>query len=110
MFSRPKLTTTSSFASVAVGLWLLGLTACQHPAPSQPTASPKVTYSETYDREIKEIMTLARQGRWEEAQAKAGALYQQDPKNPILGRVHSWVDQQAQAQRAEALEDKIRSI
>jgi type IV pilus assembly protein PilQ len=104
----PKLTTTTK-AAAAAWLLLLGLTACQHPAPpSKPP--PKVVYSETYDREIKEIMDLANQGRWEEAQAKSNALYEQDPKNQILARVHTWVEQQAQAQRAEALEDKIRSI
>ena len=90
-------------------LLLLGLTACEHTTPPQQ-APPKVVYSENYDREIKEIMDLAGQNRWEEAQARATALYNQDPKNQILARVHSWVDQQAQAMRAEALEDKIRSI
>src|SRR4051812_29728232 len=109
MLSRPKLTTT--FGSVAAALLLLlGFTACQHPAPPPPTPAPKVTYSETYDAEIKDIMSMASQNRWEEAQARASALYNQDPKNPILARVHSWVDQQAQGQRAQALEDKIRSI
>src|SRR5215472_14149896 len=109
MLSPPKLTITT-IAYAAAALLLLGLTACQHPSPPPPSPPPKVTYSETYDREIKEIMTLAGQNRWEEAQAKANALYQQDPKNQILARVHSWVEQQSQAQRAEALEDKIRSI
>jgi type IV pilus assembly protein PilQ len=109
MFSRPKLTSTTRPAAAAAVLLLLGLTACQHPAPpAQPP--PKVVYSETYDREIKEIMDLAGQNRWEEAQAKANALYQQDPKNQILARVHTWVEQQSQAQREQALEDKIRSI
>lgn len=108
MPSPPKLTTTR--ATAAAALLLLGLTACQHPAPPPPQAPPKVIYSETYDKEIKDIMDLAGQNRWEEAQAKANGLYQQDPKNQILERVHTWVDQQAQAQRAQALEDKIRSV
>src|SRR6266702_3700354 len=82
MLSRPKLTTTI-MASVAAALLVLGLTACQHPAPPPPTEPPRVTYSETYDREIKEIMTLAGQNSWEEAQSKANALYQQDPKDKI---------------------------
>jgi type IV pilus assembly protein PilQ len=109
MPSRSKLTTTRA-ATAALGLLLLGLTACQHPAPPPPKEPPKVVYSETYDREIKEIMDLAAQNRWEDAQAKANALYEQDPKNQILARVHTWVEQQAQAMRAQALEDKIRSI
>ncbi|HZR18020.1 MAG TPA: type II secretion system protein GspD [Verrucomicrobiae bacterium] len=109
MLSRPKLTTTA-IASGAAALLLLGMTGCQHPAPPPPNAPPKVTYSETYDREIKEIMDLAGQGRWEDAHARADALYRQDPNNQLLARVHSWVDQQAQTQRSQALEDKIRSI
>ena len=110
MFSRPKLTSTTRPSAAAAVLLLLGLTACQHPAPVPPPPPPKVVYSETYDREIKAIMDLAGQNRWEEAQAKANALYQQDPKNQILARVHTWVEQEAQALRAQALEDKIRSI
>jgi type IV pilus assembly protein PilQ len=110
MFSRPKLTSTTRPAAAAAVLLLLGLNACQHPTPPPPKPPPKVVFSETYDREIKEIMDLAGQNRWEEAQTKANALYEQDPKNQILARVHTWVEQQAQALRAQALEDKIRSI
>jgi type IV pilus assembly protein PilQ len=105
--SRP---TTASKAAVAVTLLLFSLTACQQPKPQAARPPPKVTYSETYDREIKEIMDLARRNQWEEAQAKANALYQKDPKNTILTRVHSWVEQQAQQRRQQALEDKIRDI
>jgi len=55
-------------------------------------------------------MELARQDRWEEAQTKAFLLWQQNKNNPIVMRVHVWVDQQAQLRRAQALEDKIREI
>jgi type IV pilus assembly protein PilQ len=109
MVLSPKLTTTTK-ATAAAALLLLGLTACHHPAPTAPAPLPKVTYSETYDREIKEIMDLAGQSRWEEAETRAKALLDQDPKNQILARVYSWVEQQAQSLRAQALEDKIRSI
>jgi type IV pilus assembly protein PilQ len=105
--SRP---TTASKAAVAVMLLLFSLTACQQPKPHAAPPPAKVTYSETYDREIKEIMDLARRNQWEEAQAKADAVYQKDPKNAILTRVHSWVGQQAQQRRQQALEDKIRDI
>ena len=59
-------------------LTIASFTGCQHPKPPPPPAPPppKITYSETYDREIKEIMELAKQEKWEEAQAKAQALYQ----------------------------------
>jgi type IV pilus assembly protein PilQ len=107
MLSRTWLTTALK-AAAGVSLLLLGPTACQHTSPPPPP--PKVTYSEIYDGEIKEIMKLADDGRWEEAQAKANALYQQDPKNPVLARVQSWVTQQAQQRRAQAVEDEIRKI
>src|SRR5260370_30532480 len=104
MLSRLWLTTTSKAAAALV---LLSLGACQHtPPPAQP--SPKVTYSETYDREIKDIMKLADEARWEEAQAKATALYQQDPKNPILTRIQSWAAQHSPQRRAQAVEGEIR--
>ena len=110
MLSRFRLT-TSGKAATAVLLVLFALTACQHSKPlPAPPPPPKVSYNETYDKEIKEILECARQNRWEEAQAKAAALYQQDPKNPIIARVNSWVTQESQQRRAQALEDKIRDI
>ena len=110
MLSRSKPTTRAK-AAAAVALLLFSLTACQHPKPlPPPPAPPKIAFNETYDREIKEIFDLARENRWEEAQTKAAGLYQQDPKNPIVARVYSWIVQSAQQRRAQALEDKIRDI
>jgi type IV pilus assembly protein PilQ len=109
MLSRIRATTTSK-AAAAVALLLFSLTACQQPKPQPPPPPPKVLFNETYDREIQEILDLARQNRWEDAQTKATALYQQDPKNPIVARVNSWVTQQSQQRRSQALEDKIRNI
>jgi type IV pilus assembly protein PilQ len=113
MLSRSRLTTREKAAKAATGVMLLVflLTACQQPKPlPPPSPPPKVSFNETYDKEIKEILDLARQRRWEEAEAKATALYKQDPKNPIVARVYSWVTQQGQAARSQALEDKIRDI
>jgi hypothetical protein len=94
--------------AVATALALILLSACKHTQVSPPP--PQTTYSKTYDKEIKDIMDSARQDRWEEAQAKANALYQRDPKNPMVDRVHSWVIQTGQKRREEALENKIRDI
>lgn len=107
MLCQPTLTTTAKAAAATV-LLLFGLTACQSPPP--PPKPPPPHYTQTHDLEIKEILALANQNRWEEAQAKAAALYEQDPKNPIVERVYNWVQQQGQQIRAQALEDKIRSI
>jgi type IV pilus assembly protein PilQ len=112
MLSRLKLTTTWSAAAV-VSLLLVSLTACQSSkpeAPKPPPPPPKIVYSEAYDQQIKDILDSARQGRWEEAQTNAAALYAKDPKNPLVARVHTWVEQQAQQRRAQALENNIRQI
>src|SRR5207245_5115638 len=56
------------------------------------------------------VMDLARQRRWEGAPARQPVLYQKDPKNPMVERVHSWVLQAGQKRREQALEDKIRDV
>ena len=55
-------------------------------------------------------MDLANKGRWEEAQAKATALHEMAPKNPVVERVYSWVVQTGQQRREQALENEIREI
>src|SRR3954451_20488931 len=115
MLSRLRLTTMSK-AVAAITLLLFSFTACRNhqpqpePKPKPPAAPPKIAYNESYDRQIKEIMDLAGKDRWEEAQIKADALYQKDPKNPMVERVHGWVIQAGQKRREQALEDKIRDI
>src|SRR4051812_48696193 len=108
MIARPDLTKPSRALAVLT-LLLFSFTGCQHPAPPPPEP-PKVKYSETYDKEIKEIMDLAGKDRWEEAQAKAAELHQHDPKNALVERVQNWVIQAGQKRREQALENKIRDI
>src|SRR5258708_30578491 len=101
--------TTTSRALASITLLVFTLTACQHTAPPPPKPEPpKVKYSETYDREVKEIMDLAAKDHWEEAQAKAAELHQRDRKNPLVERVNNWVIQAGQKRRGHALENKIR--
>ncbi len=107
MLAPSKLMTIVGAA--AVMLLLVSLTACKQP-PKPPPPKPKVAYSDLYDREIKEIMDLAAADKWEEAQTKVSALYQKDPKNPMVDRVHTWVLQSRQRQREKALENKIRDV
>jgi type IV pilus assembly protein PilQ len=109
MLSRNRLTTPSKVAA-ATTLLLISFTACQHPKTTVQKPPPKIIYSEAYDAQIKEIMDLARQNRWEEAQAKTDEIYLKDPKNPMLTRIRSWVTQQAQQRRQQMLENKIRDI
>ena len=108
MLSRSRLSTTSK-AAAAVALLLCSFTACQNPKPKAPT-TPTVKYSKAYDPEIKEILDLANKGHWEEAQAKATALHEMAPKNPVVERLYSWVVQTGQQRREQAVEDEIRQI
>src|SRR5690242_20613234 len=105
-----NLTKPSRALALTVVL-VLQFTACHTPPPPPAKSEPaKVKYSETYDREIKEIMDLAAKDRWEEAQTKAMALHDKDPKNPLVERVQNWVIQAGQKRREQALEDRIRDI
>ena len=108
MLSRPVLTTAPK-AAVAALLLLFLLTACQQPKP-QPPPSPKISFNENYDRELKVILDLAKQNKWEEAQTRANALYEKDPKNLMIERVHTWVIQSGQKYREQTLENTIRDI
>lgn len=79
--------------------------------PAEPEApDPKIVYSETHDQAIDEIMKLAKEDRWEDAQRKAAALYAKDPHNRMVERLHSWVVQQSLKIREQALEDQIRKV
>ena len=96
---------------------LVLLTSCQQPktqrrtaAPPKASAEPKVEFSEQYDKEIKAVMQLANKGRWEEARAQSTALLERDPQNPMLQRLQTWVTQQSQVRREQALEDEIRKV
>ncbi len=111
MLARDRLTTLSKPAA-AVMLLLVSLTACQNPKPEPPPAPkpPKVKYSQAHDPQIKEIMDLAGQNRWNDAESKANALFAMDPTDPIVERIHSWVAQQAQQHREQAVEEKIRDV
>lgn len=77
---------------------------------SQTTGDIKVKYDPVYDDQIKEVFRLANSGYWEDARLKAAGLLQFDPKNLTLQRLNNWVVQQGELRRAQALEDKIRTI
>jgi type IV pilus assembly protein PilQ len=75
-----------------------------------PADLPKIEFDPTYDAEIKEVFQLANQNQWEEARAKSSGLLESDPKNTMLQRLNTWVVQQGQKRREQALEDEIRHI
>ena len=71
---------------------------------------PKIVYSPSYDTEFKQIFEMAKQGKWEEAEERATQLSENDPQDPAIRRVHTWVMKQRQLRRDQAVEDKIREI
>ena len=118
MLSRTTFATITK-AAAGVLLLLCPLTGCRHtppgppgPAPEPPpeVKPPRIKYNQMYDPEIKEILKLANEGRWEEAQVKAAELHAKDPKNPLIERLEIWVNQSAQKYREQALENRIRDI
>ncbi len=85
--------------------------ATQPAAPPPPApAKPKIEFNQNYDAEIKEVLELANKNDWEEARVKASELNQRDPSNVMLLRLQTWVEQQGQTRREQALEDEIRRI
>jgi type IV pilus assembly protein PilQ len=120
MLARPRQSTLFR-ATAGVILLLLCSTACHHSRPSASKApppepaeeievhKPKIAHND-YDQEIREILALARADHWSQAKARADALHEKDPKNPIITRVQSWVEQQSQQRNEQAVEDKIREI
>jgi len=80
------------------------------PAPPPPEAEPKVSFSAFHDQEIKEILKLAEQERWEQAETRAKALEAKDPQDAAAKRLLGWVQKSREAAREKALEDRLREI
>jgi len=117
------------FRLVLITLSLVLLVGCQQPQTQSKSASaakpapvipkpplvappeaPVPRFDETNDHEISAVLELARQDRWEEARAKSAGILQFDPQNTMLLRLHTWVVQQGQKYREQALEDEIRKV
>lgn len=70
----------------------------------------QVSVSPEYDEELRRIIDLARRNKWEEAEARASALYALDPKDSAVQRVYSWVKTEGPKRREKVLEDDLRDI
>jgi type IV pilus assembly protein PilQ len=83
-------------------------------AKVEPAATPMGAstpqYDENNDAAINAVLDLARQNKWEDARTKSGALLEKDPKSTMIQRLHTWVVQQGQKAREQALEDEIRKV
>ena len=75
-----------------------------------PAPSRKSKYSTTHEQEIRSILALAQKDRWVEAETQASSLYEMDPQDPAVQRLHSWVTKQRELQQNRALENEIRVI
>ncbi|MCF7668615.1 MAG: type II secretion system protein GspD [Verrucomicrobia bacterium] len=99
-------------AAFTVSILFTGCTTTKE--SGRPTAPPpqyeEKTYSDVYDKEISQILDLARSGEWSEAEAKASALYAKDPDNSIVQRIYTWVKTESEKIREKKLEDEIRYI
>jgi type IV pilus assembly protein PilQ len=113
-FPIPKNNLTLGIALLSAAL--IGCQSTKNSADSKPAPPPVPTkpapakYSGNYDKEITEVLELAKEDRWEEAQAKVNLLRAQAPTDPTIGRIYEWVTQQQQLLRNQALEDTIRKI
>ncbi len=86
------------------------------PAKEQPnekssvTTPPAVQQSANNDEEIKIILDLADKGKWDEAETRAAVLFEKSPQDPSVVRTFTWVKNERQRRREQALEDRIRAI
>ncbi len=112
----PHMVSPSRIAQrITLALALLVMVpACRQPhtdAPVFPPAPvPKVQYNPAHDAEIKVILELARHGYWEEARERADELLKAAPDDTGVKRIQTWVRQQEQRMREQAIEDSIRAI
>lgn len=99
----------AGFAFILV-CFLVASPGCRSAKRPEAARTPRVTYSASHDEQFRKIFDLARSGRWEEAEVQASLLYEMDPQDAGVQRVHSWVINQRAQQRNRALEDQIREI
>lgn len=96
---------------LALGASLLLQTGCQNRASSRAASEEQPPpVSATHDAQIREILNLARGGKWTEAEAKASELKRSAPDDPAVDRVHTWTLTEGQRRRDRALESEFRQI
>ncbi|WP_081722046.1 type II secretion system protein GspD [Geminisphaera colitermitum] len=66
--------------------------------------------STTHDKELRAILDAARSGKWDEAETQIARLKRQDPSDPTVDRIYSWIYVEAQRRRDRSLENELRDI
>lgn len=101
-------------AHLAVASCVIFSWSCTHssewPEEGPAHVAEMEAFSGKYEEEIREILLLARSNQWEEAEVQAAGLRAVDPDDARVGRVHNWVEREAQRRREKALEAEIASI
>lgn len=101
-------------AAVWIGAALLG--GCQSRPATAPadaaerTETPPPPVSLRHEKEIREILTLARAGSWAEAETRATELLEKAPDDAAVERVHTWTFAESRRRRDRALETELRKI
>lgn len=125
-FSSARLQSLVCLAGV------LGLVGCQSAAPSKSETAaeeteakkaaaaaaaakareepPPMQVSANFDQPMREILALARDGRWSEAEQRVVSLKEGAPYDAAVERLHSWVLTEAQRRRDRELESELRKI
>lgn len=75
-----------------------------------PVAPPPPPVSVNFDQPMREILDLARAGKWIEAESRAVELKRGAPQDPAVDRLHTWVLTEGQRRRDRALETEFRQI
>ena len=87
-----------------------GLSGCRNPEKVGDGVLLSPRYDSENDAEIRAILGLANDGRWDEAVSKAEALYRTQSADPQVTRVYRWVTKESQILRDSRLEDDLRAI
>jgi type IV pilus assembly protein PilQ len=131
-YDSSKMKTLAILVRTTAVAVLLVLSACQHsmeksaqtsktakPAPrvtttSRPAAAASVRAKApppaNHNAKINEILALAKQDKWAEAETEASTLYALDPKNLAVQRVYNWVKTEGPKRQEKRTEDEIRDV
>lgn len=82
----------------------------QAPTAKVQTAPPPMQVSANFDQPMREILNLAREGRWSAAEARVISLKEGAPYDAAVDRLYTWVLAEAQRRRDRELESELRKI
>lgn len=107
-----------NFRQIAVRLAaasVLLLASCQSTGLIPPKDPPPPTEQVAelqgkYEEEIREILRLARNNKWEEADIQSAGLHALDPDDPRVSRIRGWVTGEIKRRSDRAVEEEISTI